>query len=71
MLKSLLYTVRGAIFWMTLGAIFDGICGLLLFLVILNGPFAITTALILFVVCSASALVVTFIATQKGYLAGG
>lgn len=71
MLSRLLYTVRSAIFWMTLGAILDGISGLLLFLVILNGAFAITTPLILFVVCSLSALVVTFIATQQGYLAGG
>ena len=71
MIKTLLYTVRGAIAWMTLGAILDGISGLLLVSVILNWSTGDNTSLILLILSSLTALSVTFIATQKGYLAGG
>ncbi|MGG4609889.1 ATP-binding cassette domain-containing protein [Providencia sp. Me31A] len=72
MLKTLLYTVRDAIFWMVLGAVLDGISGLLLFFVILNGPLPSSIApLILLAICSLISLAITFVATQKGYFAGG
>lgn len=71
MIKTLLYTVRGAIAWMTLGAILDGISGLLLASVILNWSTGDNTSLILLTISSLAALSVTFIATQKGYFAGG
>ncbi|GAB1440236.1 ABC transporter ATP-binding protein [Providencia sp.] len=71
MLKTLLYTVREAIFWMLLGAVLDGISGLLLFFIILNGPLTALTPLILLTLCSLISLTITFVATQKGYLAGG
>ncbi|EPL9571865.1 ATP-binding cassette domain-containing protein [Providencia rettgeri] len=72
MLKSLLYTVRSAIFWMVFAAILDGISGLLLVYVLFN--WSLGTMMIpmtLLAVCSLISLVITFIATQKGYLAGG
>lgn len=71
MIKTLLYNVRGAIAWMTLGAILDGISGLLLASVILNWSAGDNTSLILLTISSLAALSVTFMATQKGYLAGG
>ncbi|EML0363479.1 ABC transporter ATP-binding protein [Providencia rettgeri] len=71
MLKRLLYTVRNAIFWMTLSAVLEGISGLFLFVVILDWHLDTTMPLILFTLSSLTTLAVTFIATQKGYVAGG
>lgn len=71
MLKSLLYTVRSAIFWMVFAAILDGICGLLLVYVIFSWSSDIIVPTTLLTVCSLVSVMITFIATQKGYLAGG
>lgn len=71
MLKRLLYTVRNAIFWMALSAVLEGVSGLFLFVVILDWHLHTTVPLTLFALSSLSALAVTFIATQKGYFAGG
>ena len=71
MLKRLLYTVRNAIFWMTLSAVLEGISGLFLFVVILDWHLDTTIPLILFTLSSLITLTITFIATQKGYFAGG
>lgn len=71
MLKRLLYTVRNAIFWMTLSAVLEGISGLFLFVVILDWHLDTTMPLTLFALSSLTTLAVTFIATQKGYFAGG
>lgn len=71
MLKSLLYTVRSAIFWMIFAAILDGLCGLLLVYVIFSWSLGTMIPLTLLAVCSLISLLITFIATQKGYLAGG
>lgn len=71
MLKSLLYTVRSAIFWMVFAATLDGLCGLLLVYVIFSWSLGTMIPLTLLAVCSLISLLITFIATQKGYLAGG
>ncbi|WP_273827786.1 ATP-binding cassette domain-containing protein [Providencia rettgeri] len=71
MLKSLLYTVRSAIFWMVFAAILDGLCGLLLVYVIFSWSLDIIMPMTLLAACSLIAFLTTFIATQKGYLAGG
>ncbi|MCW2256938.1 ATP-binding cassette subfamily B protein [Providencia alcalifaciens] len=71
MMKLLLNTVRGALSWMLLAAILEGISGLLLVPVIINWGSEELTPLFWLIVCSLVSLTVTFIATQKGYLAGG
>lgn len=71
MLKSLLYTVRSAIFWMVFAATLDGLCGLLLVYVIFSWSLGTMIPLTLLAMCSLISLLITFIATQKGYLAGG
>ncbi|MBO1929310.1 hypothetical protein J4731_14670 [Providencia rettgeri] len=70
MLKRLLYTVRNAIFWMTLSAVLEGISGLFLFVVILDWHLDTTMPLTLFALSSLTTLAVTFIATKKAILLG-
>lgn len=71
MIKKLLCSVRGAITWMVAAAVLDGISGLLLVFVIFNWSTEHHLPLIYLIISSLITLWVTFIATQKGYLAGG
>ncbi|MEX9542585.1 ABC transporter ATP-binding protein, partial [Escherichia coli] len=66
-----LNTVRSALLWMVFAAILDGISGLLLVPVIINWGSGDIRALVWLLVSSLASLTVVFIATQKGYLAGG
>nr|WP_241098242.1 ABC transporter ATP-binding protein [Providencia rettgeri] len=56
---------------MTLSAVLEGISGLFLFVVILDWHLDTTMPLTLFALSILTTLAVTFIATQKGYFAGG
>lgn len=71
MLKSLLHKIRNAIVWMVFAAILDGLSGLFLVYVIFSWSLDTLIPLILLALCSLTSLIITFIATQKGYLAGG
>ncbi|WP_253941109.1 hypothetical protein [Providencia stuartii] len=71
MIRLFLSTVRRALLWMIFAAILDGISGLLLVPVIINWGSDDISALIWLLVSSLVSLTVIFIATQKGYLAGG
>ena len=71
MSKKLLHVIRGAIAWMVAAAILDGISGLLLAFVIFNWSTGSYLPLIYLIISSLITFWVTFIATQKGYLAGG
>ncbi|EMN4130571.1 MULTISPECIES: ATP-binding cassette domain-containing protein [Providencia] len=71
MIRMFLNTVRSALLWMVFAAILDGISGLLLVPVIINWGSGDIHALVWLLVSSLASLTVVFIATQKGYLAGG
>ena len=68
---NLFYPVRGAIIWMTISAILDGICGLLLIPVVFFWSSHDYTSIYLLAAVSAIYFLCSFIAVRKGFSSGG
>ncbi len=68
---NLFYPVRGAITWMTISAILDGICGLLLIPVVFFWSSHDYTSIYLMAAVSCVYFLCSFVAVRKGFSSGG